>query len=219
MCAGELLPIGWTPDELASALFDDAPADAPSSAGVPLLNFSTGAAWGERDNDADWATQRLCGSRADEGDHSAVVEEAGEPVDGDDGDDDDEGADDDVMVGESERGGVVAVAAAASSVAIAALPRPPPSAFSALMSRPVAAGRGGRGGAPVPPRGRGGGRGGRRWGRGGGFASSALAATASSVPPRCPFYKRVPGTPLVVDGFQYAHATVSRHYLLTHFHS
>ena len=35
----------------------------------------------------------------------------------------------------------------------------------------------------------------------------------------CPFYKRVPGTPFVVDGFQWASSALSSHYILSHFHA
>jgi hypothetical protein len=53
--------------------------------------------------------------------------------------------------------------------------------------------------------------GGRRWGSG-----------ASSKPQQptgyCPFYKRIPGTPFIVDGFKFACPQLSKHYVLTHFH-
>lgn len=57
-------------------------------------------------------------------------------------------------------------------------------------------------------------------------AKTALAAASAIVsvggPPAsrrpCPFYKRIPGTPIVVDGFQYASKQLSAHYVLTHFH-
>lgn len=36
---------------------------------------------------------------------------------------------------------------------------------------------------------------------------------------RCPFFKRIPGTDFIVDGFQWASPQLSRHYFLTHFHA
>ena len=35
----------------------------------------------------------------------------------------------------------------------------------------------------------------------------------------CPFSKKVPGTPIVVDAFQWASPALTSHYVLTHFHS
>lgn len=59
-------------------------------------------------------------------------------------------------------------------------------------------------------------------------AKAALTAVASVTAPfrgyggattrPCPFYKRIPGTPLIVDGFHYATKQLSSHYVLTHFH-
>jgi DNA cross-link repair 1A protein len=50
-------------------------------------------------------------------------------------------------------------------------------------------------------------------GGGGGFGRAPPPGAA------CPFFKRVPGTPFIVDGFHYVSPTVSKHYVLTHFHS
>ena len=37
-------------------------------------------------------------------------------------------------------------------------------------------------------------------------------------PSRCPFYKRIPGSPFIVDGFRFASKELSSYYVLTHFH-
>jgi hypothetical protein len=73
-------------------------------------------------------------------------------------------------------------------------------------------------------------------GRLGAAAGGVAAAGAGGAPPRAgphprrpggsappptppPFYKRIPGTPFLVDAFQWASSSVSSHYVLTHFHS
>ena len=49
---------------------------------------------------------------------------------------------------------------------------------------------------------------------------TVTALTRQAQQPRkpCPFYKRIPGTPFVVDGFHFASKALSAHYILTHFH-
>jgi hypothetical protein len=60
-------------------------------------------------------------------------------------------------------------------------------------------------------------------------AKAAMTAVASVTAPfrgygagqaarPCPFYKRIPGTPFIVDGFHYASKQLSSYYVLTHFH-
>ncbi len=65
-----------------------------------------------------------------------------------------------------------------------------------------------REGAVAPPRRRSGG------GGGGGFARPRAGGGGA-----CPFFKRVPGTPFIVDGFYHVDPALSRHYVLTHFHA
>ena len=50
--------------------------------------------------------------------------------------------------------------------------------------------------------------------------ASKRRAARNGQPPSgyCPFYKRIPGTPFIVDGFNFACPQLSRHYILTHFH-
>ena len=54
-------------------------------------------------------------------------------------------------------------------------------------------------------------------GRGGGGGGRSGMFSKSSAP--CPFYKRIPHTPFIVDGFTHASPQLSRGSCLSHFHS
>jgi hypothetical protein len=71
--------------------------------------------------------------------------------------------------------------------------------------------------APGVGRGAGAGRG-AGVGRGAGAGAGRGSARAPAPTGYCPFYKRIPGTPFIVDGFKFACPQLSRHYILTHFH-
>lgn len=104
----------------------------------------------------------------------------------------------------------------ASQTAIGKAPAAPPTARKPAL--------GGGPAKPAPTRGgaaagnsRGGVAAGNGAGRGGGARRGGSMFARASGPP--PFYKRIPGTPFIVDGFQWASAANGRWYILTHFHA
>jgi len=180
----------------------------------------------------DWGTQLLRGAReggdggggGDEDEPGDVSMLAGMAAGGVDEDEDDfgmagvdrAGAEDDVIVIDDDEDNGDAgvppplepavrspVAAALRTVSLPAFfGRPSPASVRGRSPSLVTS----RGGASAR------GRGSFRGGRGGARAAPAPARPQHS-PGYCPFYKRVPGTPFVVDGFHFACLALSRHYV------